>query len=181
MTLHFIKLGHANKPFGIKGECIFQLYNSEKSTLKKGQKIFLYLGLDEESFNPKDLEGKLKEFLIESIRFGNKVVAKLQGIENRTDLEEILPFTIYSRRSDFPQIDNEDEFYYHDLIGMKVVHDVSNKEIGIVIELYDNGAQDILVIKTPSQKLLEVLFVEKFVKSVNLEEGSIKIIPPSTD
>ena len=62
-------------------------------------------------------------------------------------------------------------------MGMNVFEFEGNDQVGSVASFYDNGAQDVLVIKTATKKI-EVPLVESFVPVIDIEENRIEIIIP---
>jgi len=74
----WLKIGQALKPHGIKGEALFQLFNEEQSSLDYIDKIRL-LPLDKSS----SLDSEGEDYVIENIRFGNKVIVKIKDILDR--------------------------------------------------------------------------------------------------
>lgn len=165
-----IELGVCRKPHGVRGAFSFHLENSNDSTLKKGSLITLKPLSKDSSINK---EGQ--EFTIKTIGFGNKTIVELKGVDNRNTVEAMIPFAIYISREDLPELD-EGEFYLSDLVGLKAIDDSGN-EIGEVLRLSDNGVQDILVIKTSGENI-EVLLIDQFVKEIDFEAGTVKVVIP---
>lgn len=166
-----VHIGHCTAPHGIKGEFSFVLYNQDDSVLETGMVVSL-LPKSSESSVPQDG----KDFKIKSIRFGNKVIVVLEGVDNRNTVEEMVPFNIYLNRELFPELD-EGEYYINDLLGVEVFHFYTKEKIGRVMDFYDNGAQIVLKIKTDNE-IIDVLFLENFVPVVDLDNEKIEIIPP---
>lgn len=162
-----LKLGECHKPHGIRGEFSFHLYNNEDSSLEYIKDIVLFPKNDHSSINETGENYKIKK-----INFGNKIIARLEHVDSRNKVEEMIPFEIYIAKKDLKK--EEGEYFLNDLIGLKVL-DMDGNEIGIVDNFYDNGVQEILVItgKTP----MEIPVVDQFIKEVNTEEGFIKIKP----
>lgn len=165
----YIQLGKCSKPHGIKGAFAFHLFNQEDSALKKGSKVFL---LPREGSK---LTSEGEEFEVSQISFGNKVIVFLKEVTDRNKTEEMLPFEIYFKKLDLPEID-EDEFYLDDLIGITAIDSSTGKKIGKVSSFYDNSAQIVLVIS--GEKEIEIPMIDNFVKETNIEEGFIKIVVP---
>ena len=88
----------------------------------------------------------------------------------------MIPFTIYIDRELLPEL--EGEFYLADLKGLKCLDSISNEEIGIVSDYFDNGAQDILSLKINSE-IIELPFVEQFFPELDIEQGWIKVSLPT--
>ncbi|MFT6069376.1 MAG: 16S rRNA processing protein RimM [Bacteriovoracaceae bacterium] len=165
----YIELGRCSKPHGIKGAFAFHLYNTEDSVLKKGSKVYLI---------PKDgsklpVEGQ--EFQISQISFGNKVITFLKEVTDRNKVEEMLPFDIYFKRSDLPEV-GEDEFYLDDLIGLSILDAKTGEKVGKISSFYDNSAQIILEIR--GEQNIEIPMIDNFVVETNIEEGFMKINVP---
>ena len=166
-----IHIGHCTTPHGIRGEFSFVLYNSEDSVLVDGAIISLLPRAISSSI-PQDG----KEFKISKIKIGNKTIVSLEGIVDRSTVEAMVPFDIYYPRNNFPDIE-DDEYYLNDLLGLEVFDFLTKENIGRVVDFYENGAQVILKIKT-DKKEIEILFIDQYVPSVNLELGRIEIIIP---
>ncbi len=165
----YIELGRCSKPHGIKGAFALHLYNPEDSTLQKGSKVYLI---------PKEgskLQAEGQEFEISQISFGNKVITFFKEVNDRNKVEEILPFDIYFKKSDLPEI-GEDEFYLDDLIGLSVIDAKTDLKIGKISSFYDNTAQIILEIR--GDQNIEIPMIDNFVVETNIEEGFMKINVP---
>ena len=59
---------------------------------------------------------------------------------------------------------NEDTFYYYELLNMEVYY--GGNKIGIISEVNDNGAQDLIRIKGENVNVL-VPFVDEFIESID--------------
>lgn len=166
-----IHIGHCTQPHGIRGEFTFVLYNSESNLLKKNSIIFLSAKNEKSS-----LQVEFEKFIISKINYGNKIIVSLEGVVTRNQVEAMLPFDIYARREDLPELQNN-EFYLNDLHGCRVMNNISKIELGVVDDFYENGEQVILVIKTNNGKF-DILFTNYFVPVVDLKNRIIEIIEP---
>ncbi len=87
-----IKLGFVANPHGIKGEAELRLFNNEDSVLDDGMTVFLFPS------SPKSkISNAGEEWVIQKIRFGNKVICQFEGVKDRTHLESLIPFEIYQK------------------------------------------------------------------------------------
>jgi 16S rRNA processing protein RimM len=166
-----IHIGHCTVPHGIKGEFSFVLYSAEESTLDSGMTVTLTPRSSESSI-PQDG----KEFVVKTLRIGNKAIATLEGVNDRNTVEAMIPFDIYLSREDLPETE-DDEYYVNDLLGLEVYHFYTKNLIGRVMDFYENGAQIVLKIKT-EKEIIEVLFLSQFVPVVEIEKNRMEIIPP---
>jgi len=163
-----ISLGFCQKPHGIKGEAVLNLHSGNNCILKAGDTLLASF-LEE---NKAD-----KELVLEKIRYGNKVIATFKEILNRTDMEKLIPFEIKVPRNIFPVIEDPNEFYVSDILGLDVYDYSTKKKVGIIKDFYENGVQVIYVIKGEKDQF-ELPFVEQFSPVVSLEENRIEVVLP---
>lgn len=168
---HNIHIGHCTSPHGIKGELSLVLYSPEDSVLEKGMVITL---TPRSTASSVPVDGK--EFKISAISFGNKAIARLEGVLDRTTVEGMVPFDIHMDREMLPETE-DDEYYVNDLLGLEVYNYFTKELLGRVMDFYENGAQVVLKIKT-DKEILEVIFISNFVPVVEIEKNRMEIIPP---
>ncbi len=77
------------------------------------------------------------------------IVAQLGGCVDRNAAEALKGYAVHIARSDFPKLDDADEFYWVDLIGLDVENE-AGVALGRVADMIDNGAHSILRIEYPS-------------------------------
>lgn len=166
----YIKLGTCQRAHGIKGQFSFSLLTGRQSILSGGEDLIL---------SPKQGSSLKKEtvWTLESIQHGNKSIATLKGVNSRTQSDLMVPFDILYPRDSFPETEG-DEYYLNDLIGFGVIDFQTSLNRGRVEKFYENGAQDIIVIKTP-QGLVEIPMVKTFLKEILFDEKKIIILFPS--
>ena len=106
---------------------------------------------------------------------GKSMVARLESCESVSQAEELKGLQIVVDESDFPQLANG-EYYWHDLIGLEVVNTMG-QELGIVSQMLETGANDVLVVKQESVESVERLipWIEQVILDVNLEEMKIVV------
>lgn len=170
MKIKMIELGYCAKPHGIKGELSFHLYNDNSRVLKKGELITLMPSKASSSV-PKAGQ----EVTISSIAFGNKVICRFNEISDRNTVEAMIPFKIFYPRERLPQL-AEGEFYYEDLVGLKIL-DNDRNEVGTVVSYFENGAQIVLTLNVNGE-VIELPFVEAFFPKLDLKNKTISFIAP---
>ena len=105
-------------------------------------------------------------------RQGKGIVVKLEGIGNRDDALAMRDTEIAISRDQLDSLD-EGEYYWSDLIGLKVKN-LAGDDLGKVASLMETGADDVLVIRGDRERL--VPFVQpQIVKSVDLASGWITV------
>ena len=83
--------------------------------------------------------------LLEGKRHGKGVIARLAGCEDRDAAARWLNTEIAIRRDQLPAT-AAGEYYWNDLIGLKVIT-TDGVELGVVKDLMETGANDVLVIR----------------------------------
>lgn len=102
------------------------------------------------------------------------VRAKIKGIKDRNEAEALIGTELYISKDLLPELDEEDEFYHSDLIGLDVKLRKDNSVIGSVAGLYNFGAGDIIEIKLNDTNKTEMIpFNDAYVPEVNIKNGYI--------
>lgn len=96
----------------------------------------------------------------------------LNDIKDINYVGEYIGLELYIQKSLLPDLE-EDEFYFDDLIGLKVYD--YQKEIGQVEDVMEVPQGAILIIRQINKKKSFVPFNEEFVKEVDLENKIIHI------
>ncbi len=111
----------------------------------------------------------------ESVRFHkNQWIVKFVAILDRNDAEEHRGCRVLLEDSQLRPLE-EDEYFYHQLVGCQVV-DLEGTELGIVKELFDTGASDILVITGKKNEFM-VPSIPEFIKEIDVNKQVIRIDP----
>jgi len=116
-----------------------------------------------------------KTYCLEDSRIqGNKIVIKLEGVNNRDDAELLKNLQIEVNRSDLPKLD-ENSYYWEDLVDFNVI-DINGMHVGKVDSLFRTGSNDVLVIiNETKQRLLVPFIMEEVIKYVDLDKELISI------
>ena len=116
-----------------------------------------------------------KTYCLEDSRIqGNKIVIKLEGVNNRDDADLLKNLQIEVNRSDLPKLD-ENSYYWEDLVDFNVI-DINGMHVGKVDSLFRTGSNDVLVIiNETKQRLLIPFIMEEVIKYVDLDKELISI------
>lgn len=115
----------------------------------------------------------------------------LQGVSDRDAAEALKNTGLYVARDKLPSLDDEDDFYHSDLVGL-AVRDSDGAQMGRVLACHNFGAGDLLEIRfTKAYCETHALnqiggtafypFTKLVVPQVNLAEGYITLVPPKED
>lgn len=111
---------------------------------------------------------------VKSIKFNNKfAIIKFEGINTVNDIVEYKNCLIFVEENDIREKLAEDEFLIDELVGMDVYSD--DKPVGVVIGVSNNGASDLLSVKSKTGKICLVPFVKAIVPEVDIKSKKIII------
>ncbi|MDN4503702.1 ribosome maturation factor RimM [Alteromonadaceae bacterium BrNp21-10] len=161
-------VGQFGAPYGVKGWVKVTTYTDDITG------IFDYAPWYVEQ------AGEVVEFQVEQWRtHGKSVVAKMVGVESRDEADSLKNLSISIRSSQLPALADGD-FYWRDLIGMKVVTD-KGYDLGTVKELFETGANDVLLVQAnhndafgQKERMVPYL-LEQVVKSVDRQANTIEV------
>jgi 16S rRNA processing protein RimM len=170
---NMIKIANVFHPHGIKGEVELRLLNEnhEESILEEGMTVYLYPSSEKSQISKAG-----EEWVIQKLRFGNKVICYLTGIKDRTHLETLLPFDMRVPREAFPETD-EDEVYLVDLVDWDVVS-TEGVKLGSLESFSDNGMQYLFDVRLNDGSLVTLPYVDAFFPKIDSENKNIVMIMP---
>ncbi len=158
-----VEMGYIAAPFGIQGWVKIKTTTEYVDSLDDYSALYL-----------RNQSGKIVAKTIEkSFVRDNIFHAKFADISNRDDALLLRGSVVCVSKDEFPETE-EDEFYWVDLIGSKVVNQ-QGESLGVVKTLMETGANDILVVKDENKVERMIPFVAQYVLDVNLEKQQITV------
>ena len=158
-----IYLGKITGAHGIKGWLKIQSFSSPPENILNYPQWIINNQGEEECYSVE--QGRKQN---------NKIVVKLEKIDDRNTAESLINSKIQILRSDLPKLSNEN-YYWSDLVGLSVLNS-EEKVIGRIESLIETKANDIMVINTSKDERVLVPFVmHEIIKEVNLELNYVKI------
>ncbi len=123
-----------------------------------------YVG-DERSWRPVQV--------LEADVHGKVLIAKLEGVSDRTAAEKCKGQLVAVPRAELPE-EEEGEYYWSDLIGLKVVN-LAGEELGTVDTLLETGANDVLSVRDAQGKQILIPFIASVIGQVDLQQKTIQV------
>jgi 16S rRNA processing protein RimM len=121
--------------------------------------------------------GSERGYRIESVRtHGGRLLVRLDGVADRDTADRLRGTVFVVDSADLPPIEDPDEFYDHQLEGLRVMT-AGGAQVGTVAEVLHTAAGELLSVRTEQGEVL-VPFVSAIVTSVSLAERTIEIDPP---
>ena len=103
----------------------------------------------------------------------NVFLVKFDHINSIEEAREYKNFEIYTKRSNFKNLDNN-QFYVDDIIGLKVQADGKS---GIVDNFYNYGGGDTIEVKWDNNKIESIPFNNNYIKKI--ENGVVYVELPT--
>ena len=158
-----IYLGKITGVHGIKGWLKIQSFSSPTENILK-YPLWIISNRGQEGFYSVE-QGR---------KHSNKIIVKLEKIDDRTKAESLINSKIKIRRSALPKLSNE-SYYWSDLEGLSVLNS-KEKLIGIIDSLIETGANDVMVINTTKDKRILIPFaMHEIIKEVSIELNYVKV------
>jgi len=107
---------------------------------------------------------------------GGKLVVRFEGVGDRTAAEALRGVRLLIAASARPPLDDPDEFYDTDLVGL-TARDPGGSELGPVTDVLHAGSAVYLVVAVDGRDRL-VPFVAAIVPQVDLAAGTVTVDPP---
>ena len=105
----------------------------------------------------------------------NFIIVKFEGIDSINDLLQYKGALLFVEDSVIRENLDEDEFLIDELVGLSVFDNADGKKLGFVIGVSNNGASDLISVKTNSKKVCLVPFVKAIVPVVDIKNKKIMI------
>lgn len=105
---------------------------------------------------------------------GKDFIVKFEGIDQK-EAADALKGSLLVDRNDLPELEDGD-YYDDDLLGLAVIN-TEGENLGSVVGVTSNGAQDLLEVQPEDEKALSfyIPMVENYVLEIDFEEECIKV------
>ena len=163
MKHNYVSVGKILNFHGIKGDAKVGFSKNQQDFLMSLNHVFVkknndYICLD-----------------IDKVRFHKNIaIVKFAGIDSIDQLLEYKGAYLYVEESTIRESLEEDEFLIDELVSMEVF-DTEGKKQGFVVGVSNNGANDLLSVKTNSKKIILIPFVKAIVTDVCIKDRKIII------
>ena len=126
-----------------------------------------------------DVAGRERTLTVASTRTQQgRWYVRFQEVADRTDAESLRGIDLQIDVDAEQEADEDpDAWYPAQLKGLRVEH-VDGRELGTVIGIDHYPAQDLLIVRTPDRRRVQLPLVEELVPEVDLEAGVVRADPP---
>jgi len=164
-------VGHVSRPHGTRGEVyVWPLTDHPEGVFAPG---VVLRSAGEKGEEPDPDAPPLR--VDTSREFQRGYLVRFGGFISRNDAERLRGLYLVRPIEELAAL-AEGEFFYHQLVGMRV-RTVDGQDVGKVKEVYELAPADILEVRGPGGTVL-VPFTQSIVRNVDVDEGIIEIDPP---
>ena len=158
----YISVGKILNFHGVRGEAKVGYSKSQKDFMETLFDVFI---LKDNEYHP---------FEVTSVKFNNKfAILKFKGIDTVNQIVEYKNCLVFVEEDEIREKLDEDEFLIDELVGMNVV--CEGKQVGVVIGVSNNGANDLLSVKSNTGKVCLVPFVKAIVPAVDIKSKVVTV------
>ena len=159
----FVSVGKILNFHGIKGEAKVGFTKNQADFFCSLEEVFVKSERDYKSLN------------IISVRLHKNIaIVKFDGINSINELMEYKGAFLYVEEETIREALEEDEFLIDELVSLEVF-DQNGKKLGFVVGVSNNGANDLLSVKTNSKQIALVPFVKAIVADVDIKAKKIVV------
>lgn len=157
-----LQVGIITSTHGVRGEVKVYPTTDDVRRFKRLKEVILDTGKEQMTLN------------IEGVKFFKQfVILKFKEFDNINDVEKFRQKSLYVTRKNAVHL-NRDEYFIADLMGLRVL-DENNKEIGMLREVMETGANDVYVIDMKDGRELLLPAIKQCVLQVDMENGFVKV------
>ena len=137
----YFEIGYILKPHGLNGAVTIQMDADDPMKYKGMESVIVKIG------------NNLVPFFISSLQINEgKGILHLEDVNTKEDAEELKSCSLLLPLDLLPKLD-ENQFYYHEVIGYKVVDHVKGN-LGIIENITTGGNQDLISMKYKEREVL---------------------------
>ena len=131
-------------------------------------------------YGPLETEDGTRRFEIETLRAAkDHLVARIAGIDDRDAAEKLRNLDLFVARDKLPSIEEDDTFYYADLVGMAAVTP-EGVPLGTITAIHNFGAGDLIEIATAAGgEPLLLPFTDAVAPNIDTARRQITIVLPN--
>ena len=156
----FLVVGKLRRPHGIHGEILMEILTDFQERIQP--KVVLYVG---DVYEP---------LCVRSCRQHKQaLLLAFDGYDDRDAVGELRNQYLHVRADDRPPLP-DGEYYYHELIGLKVITE-QGENLGILTKILETGANDVYVVTPEQGSDILLPAIDPVILDVSLEQGMILV------
>ncbi|HEV7768337.1 MAG TPA: ribosome maturation factor RimM [Thermoanaerobaculia bacterium] len=167
MSSDRIAVGIIRKAHGVRGEASIEPWTDSPERFDELEVVTLVA--------PED--AATRELRVESVRpHGDRALMKFAGIDSPEEIQTLHNWTVEIPADQARKLD-EDEYFLHDLIGLKLI-DAAGRERGVVTGTLEGGGGILLAVKRVDGKSFELPFAADLCTEIDVPGGRMVVALP---
>ncbi len=163
----FLNVGKIVNTHGIRGEVrVISQTDFPEERYRKGQRLTLF----------RENKAPLELTVAGHRKHKNFDLLTFEGYPTINDVEPLRDGILKVSKDELSEL-TENEYYYHEIIGLTVI-DEQARELGKIKEILSPGANDVWVVQRKGKKDALIPYIESVVKQVDLDKGEVHIEIP---
>lgn len=158
-------LGRIVSKFSFKGEVLIKLDTDEPESYLEMESVFV------------DYDNNLVPFFVErsNLQKSNLLRVKFEDVESEEDADDLMKCDVYLPLDLLPKL-NEDQFYFHEVIGF-TVEDLNYGTVGTLTGINDTTSQALFEIEKNGKQVL-IPMNDEFLHKVDKKNKTIFVKTP---
>ncbi|MBW8009731.1 MAG: 16S rRNA processing protein RimM [Chloroflexi bacterium] len=156
----FLAVGKLHRPHGLHGEILMGIQTDFPERLQPEGTVFI--GDEKEPITIRSSRPHSKGLLI-----------SFNDYESRDQVAELRNQMVFVRTADRPPLP-EGVYYHHQLIGLQVITD-QGKELGVLAEILETGANDVYLVRVKGGKDILLPAIDEVIKHIDLQSGKVLV------
>ena len=157
----WVDVGRIGKTVGLRGEVALHVLLDEPRIFAPGEQLYLA--------SP----GGRRTLRVASLRkTAKRYVVRFEGCERVEDVASWVGSLLQLPSGDLPALE-EDQYYYHDLIGLKVFA-ADGRFLGVVTEILTTGGNDVYAVRHEGREIL-VPAIKDAIGAIDLTAGEMHL------
>jgi 16S rRNA processing protein RimM len=156
----YLVIGFLRRPHGVKGDLLMDVHTDFPERLKTGMTVFVG-----DAFQPMVIANRRPHAAGMLVRF--------RGIKTPEEAGLYRNAWVYVPAADRPELP-EGEYYHHQLIGLNVVTD-EDRDLGILVDILETGANDVYVVRDAEGSELLLPAIPPVILEVRLADRQIRV------
>ncbi|MGP9025404.1 ribosome maturation factor RimM [Candidatus Enterococcus leclercqii] len=163
----FLNVGKIVNTQGIRGEVrVISQTDFPEERYRKGQRLTLF----------RENKAPLELTVAGHRKHKNFDLLTFEGYPTINDVEPLRDGILKVSKDELSEL-TENEYYYHEIIGLTVI-DEQARELGKIKEILSPGANDVWVVQRKGKKDALIPYIESVVKQIDLDKGEVHIEIP---
>jgi 16S rRNA processing protein RimM len=158
----FLVVGKLRRPHGLNGDLLMEVLTDFPERMRQDRQLFIG-------------EAHVPVVLEKSRVHPPFLILKFRGYDTPEAVAEFRNSAVYVRADSLPPLP-EGEYYHHQLVGLRVVAE-DGRELGVLTEVLETGANDVYIVTDEDGKEMLLPAIREVILEVDLAAKTMRVRP----